>query len=430
MNADGQLWTTFLHSFAPVFTAAAFPLFCSLSSAWILCTGRHTVTRIYRIAEPSFGRAHDGYHRFFRCAAWCFDALFPPLLQVMVAMFYPAGTIPLLLDDTAFHKTGRKISGAGWWRDAVRSTATKTVHCFGLNLIVLALKIDPPWGGEPLALPVCVRLHAKGGATLLQVAAEMLRLLASWLPTRSFSLCADGFYAPLAGEQLPRTTLISRIRQDAALYEVAPRPKKHHRGRPRKKGTRLPTPAKLARTARQWETVTVSVRGRAKKRLVHTRIVLWYHVNPTRPILLVICRDPAGKEKDDFFFATDLAMSGAQVVEHYASRWAIEDTFKNVKQSLGAEDPQLRAQEGPFRAAAFSFWLYSAVWLWYLKRKPTARSWLHTPWYSKKTTPSFLDALASLRRVLWSRQIFLASEKPSLTVKNTKMLIEVLAYSA
>jgi hypothetical protein len=430
MKADALLWLRLLQGFASVFSSPSFGLFTSACAAWALCTGRHTVTRIYLMGEPERKRAHDAYHRFFRCAAWCLDELWRDLTVLIVEAVYPEGVVPLMLDDTTFHKTGRKIVGAAWWRDAVRSTATKTVHCFGLNLVVLSLKILPPWGGEPLALPLNLRVHLKGKATLLELAQEMLCQLAEWLPLRRFILTADGFYAPLAGAALPRTTLISRIRHDAALYQIPPAPRKRKRGRPRRRGKRLPTPSRFLPSPCQWKKLTLNIRGKQIHRLLFCRQVLWYHVCPTHPILLIICRDPAGKENDDFFFTTDLTMQPAQVVEHYGSRWAIEDTFKNVKQYLGAEDPQLYAQQGPQRAAAFSFWLYSLVWFWYLKRKSSTPTWISLPWYSAKITPSFVDALAALRRMLWCTRIFPSSEKPALTARIAHVLIDALAYSA
>ena len=430
MKADAFLWLGLLQGFASVFSCPSFSLFSTLCAAWVLCTGRHTLTRIYLMGEPERKRAHDAYHRFFRCAAWCLDEVWRGLAVTIVESMHPEDVVPLLLDDTTFHKTGRKIVGAAWWRDAVRSTATKTVHCFGLNLVVLSLKVTPPWGGEPLALPLNLRVHLKGKETLLQQAQAMLSQLAEWMPLRSFLLTADGFYAPLAGAALPRTTVISRIRHDAALYQLPPRPRKPARGRPRRKGARLPAPSRFRPSPPQWKKVTLNIRGRQIQRLLFSRVVLWYHVCPTQPILLVICRDPSGREKDDFFFTTAITMQPAQVVEHYGSRWAIEDTFKNVKQYLGAEDPQVYAQQGPQRAAAFSFWLYSMVWYWYLQRKSSTPSWISLPWYTAKTTPSFVDALAALRRMLWSSRIFPSSEKPALTARIAHVLIEALAYSA
>lgn len=62
-----------------------------------------------------------------------------------------------------------------------------------------------------------------------------------------------------------------------------------------------------------------------------TRPVLWYAVKPDQQVLLVIVRDVAGIQRDDFFFTTD----PVDVATEYACRWAIEDTIRAVKQHLG-----------------------------------------------------------------------------------------------
>ena len=142
----------------------------------------------------------------------------------------------------------------------------------------------------------------------------MIRELAARLPHRSFHLCADGAYACLAGAGLPRTHVTSRMRRDAALYEAAP-PPTGRRGRPRTKGARLPTPPELAAQARRrdWQRVSTDVRGQAVERLVYVGDVLWYAVNKRDLVRLVVVRDPAGIEPDDFFFTTDLGATGAEV---------------------------------------------------------------------------------------------------------------------
>jgi hypothetical protein len=94
--------------------------------------------------------------------------------------------------------------------------------------------------------------------------------------------------------------------------------------------------------------------------------VLWYAVNPEHQVLLVIVRDPAGIENDDFFFTTDLTARPADVISEYAARWSIEDTFRAVKQHLGAQQPQSWKGAGPERAAHLSFWIYTAIWCWYI----------------------------------------------------------------
>jgi len=259
----------------------------------------------------------------------------------------------------------------------------------------------------------------------------MVRELAAWLPERSFHLCADGAYASLAGAELARCHVTSRMRRDAAIYEPAP-PRTGRRGRPRTKGARLPNPQALAAKVRRrdWRRVEIDMRGRRVERLVSVRDVLWYTVNKRDLVRLVVVRDPDGVEADDFFFTTDLSATGAQVASRYAGRWSIEVTFRDTKQDLGGEDPQSWKRKGPERAAALSLWLHGVIWCWYLDAHPTGRTWPTRPWYRHKSTPSFLDALAALRRLLWSERITALSSSARDDTKITTAMLDVLSYAA
>ena len=85
------------------------------------------------------------------------------------------------------------------------------------------------------------------------------------------------------------------------------------------------------------------------------------------------------KEKADLFFTTDMALPGAVVISEFANAWPIEDTFRNVRQSLGAERPQCWRSEGPQRAAAFAYLLYAVIWMWYIKHGYHSSSLSPTP---------------------------------------------------
>jgi hypothetical protein len=422
-------WTDLCQQLFPVFTQPTAHVFLRLVTGWVLCTGRRTITGIIPFADPGRLRSHDIYHRFFSGAVWDLEQLWKLLAQRLVRMFYPTGRIGVDLDDTLFHHTGRKMDGASFWRDAVRSTAKKVVHGWGLNLVVLTLRVIPPWGGEPLGLPILIRLHRKHGPSLIDLAEAMLRQVAEWFPERQFRAGADGFYAPLAGRRIPRTHLVSRMRSDAAIYELPPAKAKGRRGPQRKKGFRLPTPAELARHVRSWTTVRTVERGKVKERLVHARQVLWYRVSHA-PVLLVISRDPAGKERDDFFFTTDLTMTPAEVIGTFAGRWSIEDTFKNAKQFLGAQEPQSWKRQGPERAAVIGLALYSLVWAWYLEAGYPKRVLPQIPWYPGKTHPSFADALAALRRVLWRDRIISTFGKHAVPHKIFQFFIQAVEKAA
>ncbi len=430
MNPRGSAWKALLACAGGAFTSPSFVLFAELMSAWALTPARRSIVGMVVVMDPASRAAHDAYHRLVRAGAWSLSACFQALGQVVVARLVGTGRVVCYLDDTLFHRPGRKVEGAASWRDAVRSTRARVVYARGLNLVVLGVRVRPPWGGMPLALPINIRLHRKHGPTMPELAREMMAELAAWLPEASFVLCADGAYATLAGDHLERTVVVSRLRRDAALYAAAP-PRTGKRGRPRKKGARLPTPAELAQAAVDWIVEELDWRGRRVTKRLWSTDVLWYRVCPEALVRLVVVRDPAGPQPDDFFFfTTDRSLSPAAVVEIYAGRWAIECVFRDVKQGVGGQEPQSWKHQGPERAAALSFWLYGAIWAWYLGVSGERPRFAIQPWYPAKATPSFADALAELRRTLWRERISPASGAPALTPETVEVLVQALAVAA
>jgi len=419
-----------LLSLLPVFTTPSAGLFLRLIAGWVVCPTRRTITAMIPLADPDGKRGHDAYHRFFRAGAWCMKGLFHAWAKVLVEALCPEGPVWMLADDTVHKKTGRKVDGAKLCRDALRSSGNRTVYVWGLQIVPLCLRVEPPWGGEPLALPINFRLYCKGGPTLLDLVEEMVNEVARGFPGRRFYLVGDGFYAPLAGHAMTRTHVISRMRSDAAIYKMPPKRRPGMRGRPRKKGERLPSPAATAPRVRRWETVVTRERGKRRKRLLYCRAVLWYKVRPDEPVLLVVSRDPQGKEKDDFFFTTDLGLAGAIVVSEFANRWPIEDAFRNVKQFLGGEEPQSWRGKGPARAAGFAYFLYALVWLWYIQHGYASTPLPWAPWYPSKCTPSFKDALAALRTALWRETFFQTVPRSAQMDKFQELLVSALARAA
>lgn len=288
-------YDTILRACQPLFSQSrTYRLFRQLVDAWLLCTTRRTITGMLAFIPVAERRYHDAYHHFFQSSVWTPDALFDLLSRQIVRTLCPSGHLTLDIDDTLHHKTGRKVNGVGIWRDAVRSTSSRVVYALGLNLIVLTIRITPPWGGFPLALPVRVRLHRKGGPTYLDLAEAMIGEIAALLPGCQFSVCADGLYAALA-KRLPRDiTFTSRMRCDAALFDQ-PRPRPAGtRGRKPKKGPRLPTPPEFAQEAAALGLFSLTMQtrcGQAVERLIYSRTVDlgWDHrpaghrARPNRP---------------------------------------------------------------------------------------------------------------------------------------------------
>jgi len=424
-------WEALLGLARGAFSAPGFSVFQTLLTGWVLAPGRRTITAMIGAGDSEGSRSHDTYHRFVRCGRWSLDALWGALVVSMVKALASKGAVRILIDDTLFKKSGRQVEGTGIFRDAVRSTRSKVVYALGLNLVVATLRVDPPWGGCPIGLPVGVRLHRKGGLTTVELAVELCRQLSSWLPERTLEICADGAYATLIGRKLPNATVTSRMRRDAALYEPAPQ-RTGQRGRPRQRGARLETPeAMSARLKDQdFELIEYNCRGKQICALVWSTRVLWYSVDKKRLVTMVIVRDPDAIMRDDFFVTDDAKATDAEIVARYAGRWAIEVTFREVKQCLGGEDPQSWKYQGPERAANLSLWLYSATWMWHITTNGTQHTWTKRPWYPNKKVPSFLDALAALRRTLWAERITPLSISGRDHTKIIDGMLDILANAA
>src|SRR6266540_1690617 len=224
------------------------------------------------------------------------------------------------------------------------------------------------------------------------------------LPGRRIHVVADAAYAGAELRKLPdQVSWTTRLRKDAALYELAP-PRTGRRGRPRKKGTKLAKLADLARTA----TFTPTTAHRyGADRTVHTATLscLWYTVFGPQPVTVVLIREAETSRGYDLALVTTQAHATAgQIVERYASRWAVEVAIQDAKQLAGVGQAHNRKTRAVERTVPFGLACLSLAICWYATtgHQPddvTAHR-AHRPWYRTKTNPSTADMLTKLRRVL------------------------------
>jgi hypothetical protein len=147
-----------------MFSRPSFAIFTTLLAGWVLAPGRRTVTAMIGLGDPEGRRAHDAYHRFFRCGRWSMEALWKLLaIHAVGVVLCPDGVVALDLDDTLYKKSGRKVEGAGSFRDAVRSTRARVVLATGLNLVVVTLRVRPPGAGRRSGCPWAAASIARVG---------------------------------------------------------------------------------------------------------------------------------------------------------------------------------------------------------------------------------------------------------------------------
>jgi len=106
-------WEGLLSHFGEVFSAPSFKIFAALLTAWALCPGRRTLTRLWSVIPAGRRRCYSSYARWVREGRWSMDALWGRLVRLLVQHWAPAdGRLTLLLDGTLVNKTGRKVDVA------------------------------------------------------------------------------------------------------------------------------------------------------------------------------------------------------------------------------------------------------------------------------------------------------------------------------
>src|SRR5215470_4183244 len=257
--------------FAPVFSRPVWQHVKVLLTGAILAPGKRTVTTILRIMGRSAASDFQTYHRVLHRAVWSPLTASRLLLRLLVAVCIPSGVVVFGLDDTIERRRGEQIKAKGIYRDPVRSSHAHFVKVSGLRWLACMLLVPLTWADRVWALPFLTvlcpseRFYEQRGRRhqpLPERAWQMIRLLGRWVPERDFVCVADSSFAVLElldkVKTLPRASVITRLRLDAALYGPPPYRAPGTKGRPRLKGKRRPTlEAVLADARTQWTTLTV-----------------------------------------------------------------------------------------------------------------------------------------------------------------------------
>jgi hypothetical protein len=393
-----------LAGLAPLFTAPSFRTFCGLACGFLARPGKPTVCGMLEGAGLSRLWPHDRAHSFFSRARWKPDELGLAVARLAVSLLVPDGEpVAVAIDDTLFRRRGKKIWAASWFHDGSAQGPAKTGY--GNNWVVLAVIVRIPMIARPVAVPVMAKLVIKGSnsASRLWLARRMTGQLAGALPGRAIHVTADSAYAGGELKGLPAgVTWTTRLRKDAALHALPPQ-RTGKRGRPRVKGDRLPSLARLAATT-AFTQVTVTRYGKTVAVQAAVATCLWHSVFGSRPVTVVIVRDKSASGLNIALVTTDTTATAAQVIERYATRWAIEVAIQDAKQLFGAGQARNRTARAVERTLPFQLACQAIAVLWYAtaghdpadaeNRRSAA------PWYTTKSQPSTADMTAKLRRVI------------------------------
>jgi hypothetical protein len=390
--------------FASLFTAPSFRTFTMLACGFLAQTGKRTVCGMLAGAGLSRIWPHDRAHWFFSRARWNPDDVGLAVAKLVVALLVPAGQpVTVAIDDTLFQRRGKKVWASAWFHDGSAAGPAKTGY--GNNWVIAAIVIKLPMISRPVAVPVLAKLVIKGtsSASRLWLARRMAQLLAGALPGRRLRVVADAAYAGGELKKLPsHLTWTTRLRKDAALYALPPQ-RTGKRGRPRARGDKLASLARLAATA-AFVPVTVTRYGTTAAVQAATVTCLWYSVFGTRPVTVVLIRDRPRAGYDLALVTTDTAAAACCIIERYAARWSIEVAIEDSKQIFGAGQARNRTARAVERAVPFQLACQAIAVTWYATAghdpADVEDHRARAPWYTSKAQPSTADMASKLRRVL------------------------------
>ncbi len=265
------------------------------------------------------------------------------------------GRITLALDDTPEKRYGRHVEGAGVPHDPTPGPAGGE-FCYEHNRVSLARWAKHPrWGVIALSLRSWLyvrevdvpRLDAIRGwefQTKHQLAAQLVTwfvtTLQSWKWACIVWIVVDGTYAArpfLDAALAAEAVVVSRLRKDAALFDLPPTRTPGQRGRPRKFGEKLCL-AKRAAHPDGWQSITYHCRGGEVTREDKAFLAMSHLAGKLFRIVLVRFDDGDWVP----YFCTDPNATVRDILEAAADRWAIEEHFHDVKEIWGAGQQQVR----------------------------------------------------------------------------------------
>jgi hypothetical protein len=341
-----------LGGFAPVFSRPVWQHVQVLMTGAVLAPGKRTVTAIRRMmgrrAAPDFQTSHRGLKR----AVWSPLKASRLLLRRLVAVCMPRGVVVFGLDDPSERRRGEQSTAQGISRDPVRSSHAHFVPVSGLRWLA-CMMLAPLAGADSVcalpflsALGPSERFYEQRGHRHPPVTArawQLRRRVVRWGPGREIVFVADSRCAALElldpVKTLPRSSVLTRLRLDAARDEPPPQRAPSTKGRPRLTGQRRPPlEAVLADERTHWPPWLVAQwSGEGPREVaVAPDTAGWDHTGtPPVAIRWVLSRDPHERCKPQALVSTHLAHTPEQRLPWLVRRWPMAGTCEEARAPLG-----------------------------------------------------------------------------------------------
>jgi hypothetical protein len=399
----------------------------------LLALGRRTLSRtLWALGRQDRDWSAD--YKLHSRAGWNTQDLFQPVLE-QGARWCDDSVLVVAMDDTRIRKTGRKILTAFYQRDPL-SPKFRFNLMWGLRFLHFSLLVPLYRSGSdvpPRSLPVrflevpAIRKPGRKASpaeieahrqlvrehNLSRRTVDLLRDLrqsadTAGLRQRTILAVGDAGFCnrTLLRQPLDRIDILSRTRRDCRLCHAA-KP-----GGRRFYSDESFTPEQVRqRESLPWRQARIFHGGQWRDvRYKEVGSVYWRTGGARRPLrLLVVAPVPydSGKGRRKYYrdpaflLTTDLHRTAAVLLQAYFDRWQIEVNHREIKDTLGIGQAQLRHPNSVPRQPALLVAAYSALLLAGIAVFGDTRgdAFPALPkWRRKARRPSCLDLITVLRK--------------------------------
>jgi hypothetical protein len=384
-----------------------------LLTGLLFATGRRTVSSWLRAGDLS--RHYQDYYYLVSACGRKVKSLAGVVLRIAVQVIAPHGRILLALDDTPSKRYGPKVEGAGIHHNPTPGPAGSK-FLYGHNWVTLAWVVRHHlWGA--IGLPLLARMYVRRKdidaqqlpflrqvtfETKLVMAVELLVWAVRWLKYFEVDLkvwvVADGAYAKtvfLKAAAKAGVIVVSRLRRDAALWDVPVPPARRQRGKPRTYGKKRISLAKRAAHACGWQTATFRLYGTEQTKRYKTFLATYKPAGGLIRVIIVKEEDGSWRA----YFCTQAEATVAEILEAVADRSALEQVFHDLKEVHGVGQAQTRNYWSNVAVYHMNLWWHTLIelWAWHQPASAIVDRKL-SPWDDAERRPSHADKRNALRR--------------------------------
>lgn len=336
-------------------------------------------------------------YRIFECSRFDRRLLFEPIIKAVSGALPDESPYYACLDDTIVRKRGSKIAGANWKRDPL-GPAWHNNFIWGQRYLQMsALLPDSNEFGRARAIPIDF-IHAptpkkprkneskakwdeynaaEKPDKVTVLGSKRLHELREQVPGRKIICSVDGaFTNKEVFRDIPRdTSIIGRIRKDAALF-ASPEPNGGtRRGRKKYYGDKLSTPEQMRQDESiPWQQVEAYAVGKMHAFDVKVLSPVRWKGAGDRDVLVMIIRPLAYRPKKGaklnyrnpaYLICTDPTLPLEQLLQAYIWRWEVEVNFRDEKTIMGVGQAGVRTEAAvltlpAFQVASYGYMLLAA----------------------------------------------------------------------